>query len=65
MLWYRKIINNHKQRNKKTSKRSGYNQNLNQQRTEQHVIEENKVYTEKKGFLIYTTGKQQYKEHNV
>ena len=30
-----------------------------------HVIEKNKVYTEKEGFLIYIIGRKQYKEHNV
>lgn len=52
MLWYRKIINSQKQRNEQTSKRSGYNQNFNQWRNEKHVIENNKVYTEKERFLI-------------
>lgn len=65
MLWYRKIINSQKQRNEQTSKRSGYNQNFNQWRNEKHVIENNKVYTEKERFLIYIRGKKQYKEHNI
>ena len=61
----RKLISYQKQRNEKTAKRSGCNHNFNQWRNEKHVIENNKVYTEKERFLIYIRGGKQYKEHNI